>query len=58
LMGYTKVITYTLKEESGASLRAVGAQVVSTVKPKEWNRPSRKRKSQEVYLKAKCKWES
>jgi hypothetical protein len=28
LLGYSKVITYTLEEESGASLRAVGAQVV------------------------------
>jgi hypothetical protein len=56
-MGYTKVITYTLEDKSGASLRAVGAQVVGTVKPKEWNRPSRERKNQEVYGKAKCKWE-
>ncbi len=35
LMGYEKVITYTLEEESEASLRAVGARVVSTTKPKE-----------------------
>ena len=35
LMGYSKVITYTLEEESGASLRAVGAEVVSQVEPKE-----------------------
>jgi hypothetical protein len=31
LMGYEKVITYTLEEESGASRRAVGAQVVGQV---------------------------
>jgi hypothetical protein len=30
LMGYEKVITYTLGKESGALLRAVGAQVVAT----------------------------
>jgi hypothetical protein len=50
-------ISHTLEEESGASLRAVGAQLVGTVKPKEWSRPSRERKSQEVYGKVKCKWE-
>ena len=57
LMGYEKVITYTLEEESGASLRAVGATVVSQVQPKEWSVPSRPRESQAVYGKAKVKWE-
>jgi hypothetical protein len=57
LMGYEKVITYTLEEESGASLRAVRAQVVSQVQPKEWSVPSRPRGSQSVYGKAKVKWE-
>jgi len=57
LMGYTKVITYTLEEESGGALRAVGAQVVGTVQPQEWNVPSRPRTSQEVYGKPKLKWE-
>ena len=56
-MGYKKIITYTLEEESGASLRAVGAQVVGKVEPKEWSVPSRPRESQEVYGKAKVKWE-
>src|SRR5207302_7908817 len=32
-MGYQKVVTYTLEKESGASLRAVGAQVVGEVQP-------------------------
>ena len=57
LMGYEKVITYTLEEESGASLRAVGAKVVGTLTPKEWSVPSRPRANQEVYGKAKVKWE-
>lgn len=57
LFGYRKVITYTLDEESGASLKAVEAKVVGTVQPKEWSVPSRQRKSQEVYGKAKSKWE-
>jgi hypothetical protein len=57
LMGYEKVVTYTLEEESGASLRAVGAQVVGKVEPKEWSVPSRPLGSQEVYGLAKVKWE-
>ena len=56
LMGYQKVITYTLAVEPGASLRAVGAQVVGQVQPKEWSVPSRPRESQTVYGKAKVKW--
>jgi hypothetical protein len=57
LMGYQKIITYTLEEESGASLKAVGAKVVGTARAKEWSVPSRKRKSQAVYDKVKIKWE-
>jgi hypothetical protein len=57
LMGYTRILTYTLEEESGASLRAIGAQVVGQVQPKEWSVPSRPRESQAVYGKAKLKWE-
>jgi hypothetical protein len=57
LMGYEKVVTYTLEEESGESLRAVGAQVVATLKPKEWSVPSHPRENQEVYGKARVKWE-
>src|SRR5437588_12647348 len=48
LMGYQKVITYTLKDESGASLKAVGGRIVGEVQPKEWNVLSRHRKTQPV----------
>jgi hypothetical protein len=57
LMGYGRIITYTLAEESGASLKAVGGRIVGEVEPKEWSVPSRPRKSQGVYGKAKWKWE-
>ena len=50
LMGYSKVITYTLQEQSGASLRAVGARIIGQMQPKEWSVPSRSRQSQDVYL--------
>jgi hypothetical protein len=57
LMGYERIVTYTLEEESGASLKAVGAKVVGTARAKEWSVPSRPRKSQQVYDKPKLKWE-
>jgi hypothetical protein len=57
LIGYGKIITYTLAEESGTSLKAVGARVIGEVRAQEWSVPSRPRKSQAVYGKAKVKWE-
>lgn len=58
LMGYEKVITYTLQDESGASLRAVGGKVVGEVRALEWSVPSRRRrKSQPVYHEPKYRWE-
>jgi hypothetical protein len=56
LMGYKKVLTYTLKEESGASLKAVGAQKNGTIKGREWSREKRKRDTQKVYGKEKIRW--
>ncbi len=56
-MGYNRIITYTLAEESGASLKVIGGRIVGEVQPKEWSVPSRPRKSQGVYGKAKWKWE-
>src|SRR5215472_1965164 len=42
-LGYRKVITYTLKSESGASLRAAGFRVVAEIKGREWTTPTRPR---------------
>ena len=56
VMGYQKVLTYTLAEESGASLRAVEAQKSGIVKPREWSRKKRERNSQDVYKKEKIRW--
>lgn len=42
-MGYTRVLTYTLASESGASLRAAGANVTATVRGRSWNCESRPR---------------
>lgn len=56
-MGYSKIITYTLEEESGASLKAIGARPVAQVNPGLWDRPNRFRKHDEVYMVAKIRWE-
>lgn len=57
LMGYEKIITYTLKNENGSSLKAIGAKLVSEVKPREWNRTGRRRESQKIYSQTKLRWE-
>ena len=57
-MGYTKLITYTLQEESGASLRAAGWKVVATVRPRAWTTTKRQRSvPEEVEQKPKYRWE-
>ena len=45
-MGYHRAITYTLPEESGASLRAVGftPDGLTAASPNGWNMPSRPRR--------------
>ncbi len=42
-MGYRKVLTYTLEEEGGASLRAVGWKRVGVAGGGSWSVPSRPR---------------
>lgn len=56
LLGYDKVITYTLQNESGASLRALGAIRESAHGPRSWDMPGRKRKEQAVYKEPKYRW--
>lgn len=60
-MGGRKLITYTLKTESGASLRGAGWKVVAEIKPsKGWDRPSqgRTRRYQQIYGQKKLRWET
>lgn len=57
LFGYRRVLTYSLQEESGASLRAVGARITGEVRPQGWDVPSRRRRDQGVYAKAKWRWD-
>lgn len=58
-MGYTKVITYTLLEESGASLRAAGfiPETMAKRRAKGWDTPSRRREKPEKYPEGqKIRW--
>lgn len=58
-MGGRRLITYTLTNESGASLRGAGWKVVAEVAPGSWNRPNagRVREYQNVYGQQKLRWE-
>lgn len=50
-MGYNRLLTYTLKSESGTSLRASGWKVIgeTSARKKGWNTPSRPRVMAERY---------
>lgn len=59
-MGYHRLITYTLKSETGTSLKASGWKVIGATKGKEkgWNVPSRPRVKAERYpTEDKAIWE-
>ena len=58
-MGGRRMITYTLKSESGASLRGAGWAVVAETTPGDWSRPdiNRARQWQPIYGQAKFRWE-
>lgn len=55
-MGYRKVLTYTLEEEGGASLRAVGWKRVGVAGGGSWSVPSRPRQDHHP-LQTKIRWE-
>lgn len=55
--GYSKVITYTLQSESGASLRGAGWQMELELKPRSgWDTPARRREAGTVDNTAKLRW--
>ena len=57
-LGYRKVITYTLRSESGASLRAAGWRTVAEITGREWTTPSRPRiEVGGAQMEAKLRWE-
>ena len=57
-MGGRKLITYTLKSESGASLKGAGWRVIAEVKGhRQWDTPSRPRELRPIYEQEKLRWE-
>ena len=56
-LGYRKLITYTLPEEGGASLRGAGWRVVGEAGGGEWSRASRPRVDTHP-TQTKLKWEA
>lgn len=56
-IGYTRLITYTLPVEGGASLRAVGWTPIEGCGGRPWNHARRTRSSDTLYLKKKTRWE-
>ena len=57
-MGGTRLLTYTLKSESGASLRGAGWKVTAEIEGAQWGRPSRARTDQTVCAQGKLRWEA
>jgi hypothetical protein len=60
LMGGTRLVTYTLQTESGASLRGAGWKIVGEVAPGNWNREKlgRMREYQPIFGQSKFRWEA
>jgi hypothetical protein len=57
-MGGRRMVTYTLAEESGASMRGVGWKIAGDVRPSAgWERESRARRWQPIYGQQKFRWE-
>lgn len=60
VLGYRKVLTYTLESESGASLRGAGWIPTKASKPHQWQRSEsdKHRPVQEVCGQQKIRWEA
>ena len=55
-LGYKRMMTYTLPEEGGGSIRACGWRLLGTTPGKSWSVPSRPRVDRHP-LQAKFRWE-
>ena len=56
-LGYRRLVTYTLPEEGGASLRAAGWRCIGAAGGGSWNTPSRPRVDTHP-LQRKLRWEA
>jgi len=57
-MGGSKILTYTLQKETGASLRGAGWQIAAKTRPGGWARTGRKRQDRKIYNEPKIRWEA
>ncbi len=57
-LGYTRIITYTLPDEGGASLRASGWKCLYETPGRSWSVPSRNRATEAQVLGPKLLWEA
>lgn len=57
-LGYQRLITYTLPEEGGSSLRAAGYKLVGVTPGRSWSVPSRPRVDTNQVLGQKHLWEA
>lgn len=57
-MGYQRLVTYTLPDEGGFSLRGAGWQKTHETKAHEWSNTKRPRKSSSLYSINKWRWET
>lgn len=56
-IGYKRLVTYTLPEEGGSSLRAVGWKEIKGCGGKAWNHKKRTRQENPLFLMKKTRWE-
>jgi hypothetical protein len=58
MMGFERIITYTLTDEAQSSLLAIGAEKEAILKarPGSWNEPGRRRENQVATIKDKIRW--
>jgi hypothetical protein len=55
-MGGTRLVTYTLVEESGISMRAAGFVLEARVRVERWDSPSRRRRHRAIEERPKQRW--
>jgi hypothetical protein len=57
-MGGKRIVTYTLKTESGASLRGAGWEQTAETGGAGWSQPSRPRRNKAISMQVKLRWEA
>lgn len=58
LMGGKRIVTYTLRRESGASLRGAGWQPAKEIDGAQWTRSSRPRTIKAIHDEPKLRWDA